>query len=334
MILLASRPRIAVLVLPLAFAGRLAAQESPPPAPPANPAAARVVARVNSKEITLGEFSKALDQYVVAKRLGPDSGIPIADIQKAVLDRMIATTLVDQRAEALGLSASAEEVEARLAQMRSEAGDPANFRLMLAVQNVSEEMLRAQIAGQITAEKLIDQEVFAKIEVPEADVKSYYDAHRAELMRPERAKVRQIFVAIRRDMSDADRAAARARIDAVKARLDKGEEFGALAVELSEHRSAASGGDLGWLRKDEVSGPFQLVAFTAPIGKVSDVVATEYGYLLLEVMERQDARPMTLEEARPQIVAARQDERVPQAVQDYLAGLRSKAQVETFLPQP
>ena len=67
---------------------------------------------------------------------------------------------------------------------------------------------------------------------------------------------------------------------------------------------------------------------------MSDVVATEYGYLLLEVMERQDARPMTLEEARAEIVAVRQDERVPQAVQDYLAGLRSKAQVETFLPQP
>ena len=334
MTLLSHTPRTAVVVTSVAFASLLAAQEPPPAAPPARASATRVVARVNAKEITLGEFSKALDQYVLAKRLGPDSGIPIAEIQQSVLDRMIATTLVDQRAAAVGLSATAEEVEARLGQMRSESGDPANFRLMLAVQNVTEEALRTQIAGQITAEKLIDREVFAKIEVPEADVKSYYDAHASELMQPERARVRQIFIALRRDMSDADRSAARARVDAIKARLDAGEEFGALAVELSEHRSAASGGDLGWLRKDEVSGPFQLVAFTAPIGKVSDVVATEYGYLLLEVKERQDARPMTLEEARPEIVAVRQDERVPQAVQDYLAGLRSKAQVETFLPQP
>ncbi len=37
------------------------------------------------------------------------------------------------------------------------AGDPANFRLMLAVQNLTEEMLRTQVAGQITAEKLIDK---------------------------------------------------------------------------------------------------------------------------------------------------------------------------------
>ena len=334
MLPLASAPRFAVVVLSLAGASRLIAQEPPPPAPPARASAARVVARVNAKEITLGEFSKAVDQYVRAKRLGPDSGIPIAEIQQAVLDRMIATALVDQRAEELGLSATSEEVEARLGQMRSEAGDPANFRLMLAVQNVTEELLRTQLAGQITAEKVIDREVFAKIEVPEADVKSYYEAHRSELLQPERARVRQIFIALRRDMSDADRSAARARIDAIKARLDAGEGFAALAVELSEHRSAASGGDLGWLSKDEVAGPFQLVAFTAPIGKVSDVVATDYGYLLLEVMERQDARPMTLEEARPQIVAMRQDERVPQAVQDYLAGLRSKAKVETFLPQP
>ena len=324
--------RIAVVALSFACAGQLTAQEPPPAPAPAS--AARVVARVNAKEITLGEFSKALDQYVLAKRLGPDSGIPVVEIQQAVLDRMIATTLVDQRASALGLSATAEEVEARVGQMRSEAGDPANFRLMLAVQNVTEEMLRAQVAGQITAEKLIDQEVFAKIEVPEADVKSYYEAHRSELLQAERARVRQIFIALRRDMSDADRSAARERIDAIKTRLDAGEAFGKLAVELSEHRSAAEGGDLGWLSKDEVSGPFQLVAFTAPIGKVSDVVATEYGYLLLEVLERQDARPMTIEEARADLVALLQDERVPQAVQDYLAGLRSKAQVETFLPKP
>jgi len=329
---LTSLPRIAVVLFSLACASRLAAQEPPPAPAPAS--AALVVARVNAKEITLREFSKALDQYVLAKRLGPDSGIPIAEIQQAVLDRLIATTLVDQRAATLGLSATAEEVEARLGQMRSETGDPANFRLMLAVQNLTEEMLRTQVAGQITAEKLIDQEVFAKIEVPEADVKSYYDSHHSELMQPERARVRQIFIALRRDMSDADRAAARERIDAIKARLAAGEAFATLAVELSEHRSATSGGDLGWLSKDEVSGPFQLVAFTAPIGKVSDVVATEYGYLLLEVLERQAARPMTIEEARPAIVAVLQDQRVPQAVQDYLAGLRSKAQVETFLPQP
>lgn len=336
---LVSAPRRAVVALALVtgFAVAAIAQEPaaapPAPTPPRTAQGDHVVARVNGKEITLRELSQAVNQYVMANRLGPDSGIPVPEIQRTVLDRMIATTLVDQRSAELGLQATPEEIAARLNEMKAQVGDPADFRMMLAVQNLTEEKLRERLAGQIAAEKLMDAEVFAKMEIPDADVRAHFEKHRAELLQPEKARVRQIFVALRRDMSEAERTAAREKIDGIKKRLDGGADFGKLAVELSEDASAPTGGDLGWIRKDEVAGPFQLVAFTTPVGAKSDVVATDYGYLILEVVERQDARPMTLDEARPSITAALKEERIPKAVQDYIAALREKAQVETFLPQ-
>jgi parvulin-like peptidyl-prolyl isomerase len=336
-----SRLRLAAGVLAAGLAASALAGE--PPAAPAAPApqapdraadGTRLAARINGEEIKFSEFARSVNQYVVANHLGPDSGLTIPEIQRAVMDRVIATSLVDQRARELGFTATPEEVDARVNSVKSQVGDPAEFRLMLAVQSLTEDRLRDQLARQIAAEKLMDAEVFAKIEVPAADVKAYYESHKDELKQPERAKLHQIFVALRRDMTDAERLAARAKIDGIKGRLDKGEDFSKVAVELSEDGSAASGGDLGWVSKDEVSGPFQLVAFTTPVGKVSDVVATDYGYVIVRVDDRQDARPMTLDEARPTIEEALKDERVPHAVQDYIAALRAKAQIETFLPKP
>jgi len=307
------------------------AQEEPAPEGGSGPP--RLAAKVNGEEISLSELSRAVNQYVRANRLGPDSGMTIPQIQDIVLERMIATRLVEQRGRELGLTATVKETDARMAQIRAQAGSPEDFRLMLTVQAMTEPELRRLTSQQITAEKVIEADVFAKMRFTDEEVKRYYEEHRDELSDQEQVHARHIFIQLRPDMTEEQRADARRRIDEIKARLDKGESFEELATTLSEDPAAAKGGDLGWLSRDQVTGPFQLVAFSTPVGKISDVVATDYGYHIIEVLERKEGGLKTLEEARPIIEDRLREARTPEAVRAYIADLRAQADVEILLRQ-
>ena len=290
-----------------------------------------LAARVNGEDITLGELTLAVNQYVITNRLRPDSGISIPKIQKTVLDRLIANQLVRQRARELDLPVLDEEVSARLDALRAQVGSPEDFRLMLTVQNLTEALLRDQLSGQIAAEKVIDAEVFADMEFRDRDVKAHYEKHKAEFMSDEQVLAGHIVVRLRPDMTDEERSAAREKIDAIKVRLDAGEDFEGLAVEQSEDSAAASGGDLGWVSKSAISGPFQVVAFSLAEGETSDVVATDFSYHIIQVRERRPEMSMPLETARPMIEERLREERLPTAVRAYLARLRAEATVETFI---
>lgn len=322
------------LVLSLLVVFPVLAQEEEV-APPADRAAdgALLAARVDGEEIALTELDLAVNQYVMSQGLGPHSSVGIGEIQRTVLERLVTILVVSRHAEKAGFAATDQEVEDALAEIRAQLGSPEDYRLFLTVQNITEEMLRRQLFRQISADKLVRTQVLGKIEIQDTEIQAYYRSHKDELTAPEKVKLRHIFVRIRPDMTDEERAAAREKIDSAKAQLDAGKEFAELAVAVSEDPAAASGGSLGWMRRDQVTGPFEVVAFSQPLNDASDVVATDYGYHIIEVLNRKDPGVMELEEARPTIVQQLKQDKERVAVQNYLSDLRSKAAVETFLPE-
>jgi len=87
-----------------------------------------------------------------------------------------------------------------------------------------------------------------------------------------------------------DRAAAKAAYDkiaALRQQILDGSSFASLAAAHSEDSmSASKGGDLGWVRKDELAAPIDSFIWTAPLNQVSDVIQTDYGFHLVIVLDR------------------------------------------------
>ena len=78
----------------------------------------------------------------------------------------------------------------------------------------------------------------------------------------------------------------------LKKRYEDGEDFSELAKESSECPSKKRGGDLGWFGKGAMVRPFEVAAFTAEEGTVTDPVKTEFGWHLIYVYEvKEDADP-------------------------------------------
>lgn len=77
----------------------------------------------------------------------------------------------------------------------------------------------------------------------------------------------------------------------IRQRIVDGEDFAALAAEFSEDPgSAVNGGDLGWFPKGMMVPEFEDVAFSLPVGEVSEPIKTQFGYHLIQVVERDENR--------------------------------------------
>ena len=116
-------------------------------------------------------------------------------------------------------------------------------------------------------------------------------------------RVRQILVrmkgsevALRKGKPDLTPAQAKARAEALLAKLKQGADFATLAkAESDDLGSLSAGGDIGFVPRGSTAAEFQAVATTLPIGQLSGLVKTQYGYHLLRVEER---RPMSLDTVR------------------------------------
>jgi len=102
-------------------------------------------------------------------------------------------------------------------------------------------------------------------------------------------------------------------------RLQKGESWFQLAQEYSEDRStAAQGGDLGWIARGDTVKPFEDVAFALEVGEISGVVATPYGWHILQVLGK-EVRPL-----RDDQIQARIQERY----ESWLAEAKAQADID------
>lgn len=74
----------------------------------------------------------------------------------------------------------------------------------------------------------------------------------------------------------------------LKAQIEAGAEFEALAQQHSSCPSGAQGGELGSFGPGQMVAEFDKVVFSAPVGEVQGPVKTQFGYHLLEVTSRED----------------------------------------------
>jgi len=78
----------------------------------------------------------------------------------------------------------------------------------------------------------------------------------------------------------------------LRKRILAGEDFATLAKQYSDDTgSGSNGGDLGWFVKGAMVAAFEDVAFALPVGQVSEPVKTDFGYHLIEVIEKDTQRP-------------------------------------------
>ncbi|MEM1190973.1 MAG: peptidylprolyl isomerase [Pseudomonadota bacterium] len=150
------------------------------------------------------------------------------------------------------------------------------------------------------------------------------DRRGAELTIPQ-TKVRHILVKPSEILTDDQ---ARDRVAELKERAEGGEDFTALAKEFSEDiGSAAEGGDLGWTNPGQMVPEFENMMASTPTGEISDPVRSQFGWHILEVLDRRD-KDMTEEMRRVQIQEFLHQRKYEEELDAWLRKIRDEAFVD------
>jgi len=187
---------------------------------------------------------------------------------------------------------------------RKVENDPAAQRRLAAA--------RERILGDMLVQKIVEQAVNDKT------IRGLYDEQKKLSKPSEQFRARQIVVA---NAADAD---------SIRKLLTSGASFQALAMERSNDAATRfNGGDLGYFTTDVMPDAYAAALKPAKAGDVIGPFKTDAGWVLLKVEDRRPEQPISLEEARPQIVRFLTYDQV----RDLLQKLRGKAKVRLLIPQ-
>jgi peptidyl-prolyl cis-trans isomerase D len=141
------------------------------------------------------------------------------------------------------------------------------------------------------------------IKVPVEDIKKAYEANSSRYIQKEERKASHILISVAKDAKDADKAAAKAKADALFAQVTKSpKDFAELAKKNSQDPgSALNGGDLGFFGKGMMVKPFDDAAFAAQKDEIIGPVLSDFGYHIIRVTEIRAEKSKSLAEVTPEI---------------------------------
>ena len=247
-----------------------------------------------------------------------------------IRETLINRTLLLQQSQSEGIDIKDSPVAKALEEFKAAFKDEKAYQNALTEMGFSEEMLKAQIKNGLTIKTLIDKEVLQKISVSDQQVRAFYDDNPNLFRKPEQVKASHILVQVPENAGEAKQAEALAAIQALKTRIDNGENFATLAQENSDCPSKAKGGDLGFFSRDQMVPPFSEAAFALQPGQTSDVVQTRFGYHLIRVTERQEEQTMAFNEVKEAISARLRQEQEGKKIDVYLEKLKEHADIKRF----
>jgi peptidyl-prolyl cis-trans isomerase SurA len=316
------------------------------------PPAADVVASVNGKDILRAE----LDRNYQASLGGTPQTLSSeeADIHRlTILHQMIADEILQQRAAKLNLSASDEDVNAKITEVKTPYTQE-EFDNQLKQRNMSIDDLKRNIRRSLTKDKLINKEIESKVNISDSEISAYFAAHKADfnLIEPRYQLAQIVATSIpsqqagnlqnNKASNDAD---AKKKIQILHNRLESGEDFSTVAMNFSEDPNTASnGGDMGFIAESALKTDPQVYDAINKLkpGQFTDVLPIydgagpgrkTIGYAIYRLLGRDAAGQRELNDPRVQqaIHTTLHNNRVQLLENAYFEKLQNEAKVQNYL---
>lgn len=334
------RKPLSIIIASAAIALPLFAQNDAPPPPLAATAAVdpaaqadKLLAVIPDVVATYDENSKVTGddikeiirpQLIMALQQGQE--IPEAEIATFAFnlaESVVAQKLMAAEAAKQGILPDTAKIKAELDKIKAERGEEV-YKQIIAANGVSEEELIKRVAESQTVKELIDK----RSGITEADAQKFYDENIAQFTE---FKAAHILAKFPDDASDADKAAAKKKIEDLKAQLDKGGDFAALAKEHSDCPSKEDGGDLGAFRPGQMVKPFEDALKSLKDGEISGPIETQFGFHLIKAGAT-TVQPFA--EVKDDIIQHLQLEKGQEVFASYAEELRKAHNVKMLITKP
>jgi peptidyl-prolyl cis-trans isomerase C len=276
-----------------------------------------VLLRVDGRSVTVDRFKSDFEKILPsAQNFSTEEK---EDLQRSFLVQVIDRELTLAVADRLGITISPAQVEAALQKYRKDY-PPGVFEKVLKERGITLAQWRCELEEGLLMEKVVRQAVYSRVTVSEKEIAAYYQEHRDEFDRPVQVRARQIVVG---NEAEGQR---------ILGFLRQGKPFDEVARQYSLSPDREQGGDLGFFARGELPLEFDAIVFALPVGRLSELVKSEYGYHVFKVEERRKAECLTLEAVNDEVRRKLHTEKEERAYQKWLHDLHTQATIEVNWP--
>jgi peptidyl-prolyl cis-trans isomerase SurA len=220
-----------------------------------------VMASVNGHPI----YRSEVDKYYANQTAGSDqqpTGEQAVSLRLSILNELVETEILMQRAEKLGLLATDEEVDRKLNEIKSPY-TAEEFSKRLQDKKITVDDFKRDLRRSLTRDKVLNKEITSRINITDQDVSGYYNEHKAEFNLIEaQYHLAKIMVSAMgnaqvhnlQNSKAQNGAEALKKIQMIANRLDSGDDFATLAMNYSEDPDTSNnGGDLGMAPESQLT---------------------------------------------------------------------------------
>jgi peptidyl-prolyl cis-trans isomerase SurA len=319
-----------------------------------------IIARVNNQIITKSEYARSKDQLRdEAKQQDANNADKLYEAkEKDILRDMIDQQLLLDKGKDLGITGDTDLIK-QLDSMRKDMKLPDLDALQKEAekQGISWEDFKQQQKNQIITRKVIQEEVGGHLSISNDDAQAFYDKHKQEMEGPEYIRLSEILVAPKpttpavtpaadpntagtddtakqaneaaKQAADAEALkAAEAKADDLLKQLHDGADFEEVAKKNSDGPSAGDGGALGIFKRGQLAKQLEDTTFGMKAGDFTNVIQTKQGFVILKVVDHQQAGIPPFKDAMPRIQEALYMEKLQPALRAYLTKLREEAYIK------
>ncbi len=293
----------------------------------------KISARVNGIAISESQLMQGLNAHRNKfKKSGMVEELPeYSDpTTKIVLNKMINQLLLAQASQAKTIPDIDKRVKEALAAKKGEARSEEHFANYLKTKQMSVQTYRHYLKKKIHLEEYLKNKGITNAEIPEQKIREFYNKGDG-LQQQEAVQVRHILLTVEKTDKKSLKEKIRLESHDILDKINEGGDFAELARHRSQcEKSNTKGGDLGYIKRGFMPKPFEEAAFSLPVNTTSDVIETEFGFHILQVMDRREAGRMPYEKTRDFLKKYLQERRMPILLDKHIAEIREKADIQVF----
>lgn len=287
----------------------------------------KVVAIVNKEVITWSDLYKAMEFEApdeVRTMKNEDKRKFFKEKEETFLENLIDLTLQLQEASKMGITASDEDINRAIEGIKKKYNlTDEQLRTLIQNEGYTFEQYKRKIAEQIIIGRLVDQEIKSKIIISEQDIDVYLTQNK-DIFQSEGFNISHIFLKASQDKKEVEDKA----WDIYK-KIKAGESFSDLARQYSEDISSRAGGELGFIKKSDLSDDFLSVLSTMQVGDISKPFWSKAGIHIVRLNDKREFK--NHQELREFVKKRLFDEKLDKQYRQWVKGLREKAYVEVKL---
>jgi foldase protein PrsA len=275
---------------------------------------ADAIALVGEQSVPKSEFTALIERaekgYKAQKRDFPKVGSPeYQDLKSRAIQYLVQRYQYRVEADALGIEVTDEQITKRIDEIKKQSfgGSDEKFTAELEKLGLTEDEAREEIRDRLIQEKIYD-EITGDVKVTDEQVTTYYEGNKNQFTQPR--QVRHILVK------------KKALADKLRAQLEKGASFAALARKHSTDEGSAKQGGKLTVTKGQTVPEFDKLAFELDEGQISQPVKTQVGWHIIEALEPVKVTP--LEDAKATIRRQLLDEKKKTAMESWVAETKRK----------